>query len=341
MKWFLTFNFLFFVFLYSSANNTDSLIYYPLPDSVKAVSFLADISVGTITTKKEVFAGIKTDVVRLSLESEKSGKEVVFEFPAGATVMATSPGIKIEKGELSWKHGWEENKEYRLMIATAGDSAGNFALYTGYIFLPNERKWKLIGTCKIPGQWNTLKQPAVFYSGIKKDPLQVGIDEAWCQRSNGSWKNLSQKDLSFPVVNLFSHVDSLEQFRIDTQSIQQAISENKIDAKQDHSNIYYSIVKEGAGRQVSVNDTVTIFYKGYLLKDGSVFDETKDRPATFPLKRLIVGWQIGVPLTKVGGKIRIVIPSALAYSIRTRAAKIPPNSILVFEIEVVDARSSQ
>ena len=341
MKRFFAFNFLLFTFLYLSASNKDSLIYYPLPDSVKAVSFLVDISVGTITTKKEVFAGIKTDVVKLSLESEKDGKEVVFEFPSGATVMATSPGIKVEKGELSWKHSWAANKEYRLMIATAGDSAGNFALYTGYIFLPDERKWKLIGTCKISGQWNTLKQPAVFYSGVKKNPLQVGIDEVWCQRNNGSWKSLFQKNVALPVVNLLSHIDSLEQFRIDTQIIQRAISENKIDVKLNHDNIYYSIMKEGPGRQVSANDTVIAYYKGYLFKDGSVFDETKDKPATFPLKRLITGWQVGVPLSKVGGKIRIIIPSALAYSIRTRAAKIPPNSILVFEVEVVEARSSQ
>ena len=78
-----------------------------------------------------------------------------------------------------------------------------------------------------------------------------------------------------------------------------------------------------------------------MFKDGSVFDETKDKPATFPLKRLIMGWQIGVPLCKVGGKIKIIIPSNLGYSIRTRAAKIPPNSILVFEIEVVDAKAPQ
>ena len=108
-----------------------------------------------------------------------------------------------------------------------------------------------------------------------------------------------------------------------------------------HDGVYYSILKEGTGRQVSVNDTVTIFYKGYLFNDGSVFDETKDKPATFPLKRLIMGWQIGVPLCKVGGKIKIIIPSNLGYSIRTRAAKIPPNSILVFEIEVVDAKAPQ
>jgi FKBP-type peptidyl-prolyl cis-trans isomerase len=94
-------------------------------------------------------------------------------------------------------------------------------------------------------------------------------------------------------------------------------------------------------RQVSVNDTVTVFYKGYLLSDNSVFSETKDKPATFPLKGLIVGWQIGVPLCKVGGKIKIIIPSNFGYSIRTRSAKIPPNSILVFEVEVVDAKAPQ
>jgi FKBP-type peptidyl-prolyl cis-trans isomerase len=54
-----------------------------------------------------------------------------------------------------------------------------------------------------------------------------------------------------------------------------------------------------------------------------------------------VGWQIGVPLCKVGGKIKIIIPSNLGYSIRTRSAKIPPNSVLVFEIEVLDAKAPQ
>src|SRR6187549_2728073 len=242
MKRSLTFSFLLLTFFTSSAYDKDSVVYYPLPDSIKAVSFLADISVGTIATKKEVFAGIKTDVVKLSLESDKKEREIVFEFPSSATVMANGFAVKVEKGELSWKYAWEENKEYRLMIATANDSAGNFALYSGYVFLPNEKKWKLIGTCKISGQWNTIKQPAVFYSGVKKNPLQVGIDEVWCQRNNGSWKSLSQKNVALPVVNLLSHIDSLEQFRIDTQIIQQAISENKIDAKLTHDNIYYSIM---------------------------------------------------------------------------------------------------
>ncbi len=327
---------LFFV-VPSFASGKDSTIIYNLPDSVKAVSFLAEVSVGTITTKKEVFAGIKTDVVKLSLESDKKEREIVFEFPSSATVMANGLAVKVEKGELSWNYNWMENENYKLLIATASDSAGNFALYSGYIFLPKEKKWKLIGTCKILGQWNTLKQPATFSSQGKNNSLQLNIHEAWCQRSNGSWKNLLEKNISFPVVNLFSHVDSLEQLEIDKKLITSA----NTDAKNIHDGVYYTMLKEGNGRQVSVNDTVTAYYKGYLLKDGSVFDGTKDKPAIFPLKRLIMGWQIGVPLCKVGGKIKIIIPSNIGYSIRTRGAKIPPNSVLVFEIEVVDAKAPQ
>jgi len=337
MKRISAFTLLAFTFLNSFANNKDSLIYYQLPDSVKAVSFLAEVSVGTITTKKEVFAGIKTDVVKLSLESDKKDKEIVFEFPSSASVVANGLGVKAEKGELSWNYNWMENESYKLLIATASDSAGNFALYSGYIFLPNEKKWKLIGACKILGQWNTLKQPATFRSQIKNNSLQLNIHEAWCQRNNGSWKNLLEKNLSFPAVNLFSHVDSLEQLEIDKKLITAA----NTDAKNIHDGVYYTILKEGNGRQVSVNDTVSVFYKGYLLSDNSVFDQTKDKPATFPLKRLIMGWQIGVPLCKVGGKIKIIIPSNIGYSIRTRGAKIPPNSVLVFEIEVVDAKAPQ
>ncbi len=337
MKQILTFNFLLLTFFASVANDKDSVVYYPLPDSIKAVSFLAEVSVGTITTKKEIFAGISTDVVKLSLELDKKEKEVVFEFPSSATVMVNGLAVKVEKGELSWNYNWMENENYKLLIATAGDSAGNFALYSGYIFLPKEKKWKLIGTCKISGQWNTLKQPATFRSQVKNNPLQLNIHEAWCQRNNGSWKNLLEKDLSFPVVNLLSQVDSLEQLEIDRKLIAGANTE----VKNVHDGIYYAILKEGNGRQVSVNDTVTVYYKGYLLKDGSIFDQTKDKPAVFPLKRLIMGWQIGVPLCKVDGKIKIIIPSNLGYSIRTRGAKIPPNSVLVFEIEVVDAKAPQ
>ena len=99
-------------------------------------------------------------------------------------------------------------------------------------------------------------------------------------------------------------------------------------------------MKDGDGYSFSANDTVVVNYKGYRFSDGVVFDQTKGNPVTFPLSRLIKGWQIGVPLCKTGGKIKLLIPSALAYSIRTRSPKIPPNSTLVFEIEVLDIKTT-
>ena len=349
-------NFIFLILTLSiSYSQKSTSIDYPLPDSVKAISLLVDFSIGPTNTKKEVNSGIGTDVVRLLLNSEKNRKEVEFEFPAGSTIVATGIGVKTEKNEIIWRYNWQSDQNYKLLLATAGDSAQNFALYSAYIFLPEEKKWKLIGTCKIQGQWNTLTQPAMLGSKPKKTLLTRNVHEVWIQRNNGSWKNMLQNDFKPPVVNLLSHVDSLQQLAIDkglikVSTLKPINPELPSDFKQgfiddttykNEGGIYYKMIKEGTGRQVSVNDTVTVFYKGYLLSDNSVFDETKDKPATFPLKRLIVGWQIGVPLCKVGGKIKIIIPSNLAYSIRTRAAKIPPNSILVFEVEVVDAKAPQ
>jgi FKBP-type peptidyl-prolyl cis-trans isomerase len=321
------------------ASNKDSLVYYALPDSMRAVSFLVDVSVSGVPAKKETKAGIQTSLVKLYLENDKGVKKIEFEFSENTVIVVKGIGVEMEKGELNWKHHWSENENYRLMIATAGDSAGNFSLYSGYIFLPKEKKWKLLGTCKIEGQWSTLKQPAVFYTSFKNAQPQVIIHEAWCQRSNGSWKNLLEKEVALPVVNLLSHADSLQQTETDKKIIESAIEEKKTDVKQIKEGVYYAIVKEGIGRQVTMNDTVVVHYKGYLFSDGSVFDQTKDKPAIFPLSRLIVGWQTGLPLCKVGGKIKLIIPSHLAYSIRTRSAKIPPNSILVFVVEVVDVKS--
>jgi FKBP-type peptidyl-prolyl cis-trans isomerase FkpA len=338
-KTFLFFSVILFYAITVNAGGKDSTIYYRLPDSIKAVSFLAEINVKAINTKKEVFAGIRSGDISIALESDKKGKEVVFEFPGSALQMAKGFDVKDdEKGELEWKYDWSVNENYKLMLAVATDSAGNFSLYSGYIWLPKENKWKLVGTCKIEGRSTTLQDPAVFFPAQDNQPLlQVETGQVWLQRNNGSWKNLNGNQPAI-TVNLLSHTDSLKQLEKETAFIQQAILSGKTDAKDNLEGVYYKIMKEGSGRQVSINDTVIVYYKLNLFTDGSLVEETRDKPATFPLKRLIKGWQLGVPLCRIGGKIKLIIPSAMAYSIRTRAAKIPPNSILQFEIEVVDAK---
>ena len=95
---------------------------------------------------------------------------------------------------------------------------------------------------------------------------------------------------------------------------------------------------EGKGEPVtSEKATITAHYTGALCKDGTIFQSSFDfgKPVTFCLDQVIVGWTKGVPGMKVGGKRRLVIPSALAYGSVRAAANIPPNSDLVFDIELV------
>jgi FKBP-type peptidyl-prolyl cis-trans isomerase len=97
---------------------------------------------------------------------------------------------------------------------------------------------------------------------------------------------------------------------------------------------------EGKGTEVRRGETVTIRYKGWLT-DGKEFDTTEKgdkEPATFPLTRLIKGWQEGVPGMKPGGVRRFKIPAALGYGAKGFGDLIPANSTLVFEIELIASK---
>lgn len=94
----------------------------------------------------------------------------------------------------------------------------------------------------------------------------------------------------------------------------------------------------GTGDEVVEDVTITAHYTGALCKDGTIFQSSHDagKPATFGLNQVIKGWTQGVPGMKVGGVRRLIIPSALAYGSKRAASNIPPNSDLVFDIELVD-----
>lgn len=101
------------------------------------------------------------------------------------------------------------------------------------------------------------------------------------------------------------------------------------------SGLQYRRIKAAKGGQPTVESTVTIHYVGRFI-DGREFDSSRSRgePATFPLNRLIKGWQEGVPMMRVGETWQFVIPSDIAYGDRDRAP-IPPGSTLLFEIELL------
>ena len=99
------------------------------------------------------------------------------------------------------------------------------------------------------------------------------------------------------------------------------------------------MVKEGSGAQPKSSDTVTVNYRGTLL-DGTEFDSSYKRgqPATFAVGGVIKGWTEALQLMKVGSKYQLFIPANLAYGEQGRPG-IPPNSILIFEVELMNVTS--
>ncbi|HKU89144.1 MAG TPA: FKBP-type peptidyl-prolyl cis-trans isomerase [Steroidobacteraceae bacterium] len=95
--------------------------------------------------------------------------------------------------------------------------------------------------------------------------------------------------------------------------------------------------QEGSGAQPKATDQVKVHYEGRLI-DGKVFDSSKERgePATFPLNGVIPCWTEGVQTMKVGGKAQFVCPANLAYGPNGSPPTIPPQSTLVFDVELLD-----
>jgi len=102
------------------------------------------------------------------------------------------------------------------------------------------------------------------------------------------------------------------------------------------SGIGVTTLKEGAGANPKITDTVKVNYRG-TLENGQEFDSSYKRgqPATFPLSRVIPCWTEGVQKIKVGGKAKLVCPPNLAYGNR-EIPGIPANSTLTFEVELLD-----
>jgi peptidylprolyl isomerase len=106
------------------------------------------------------------------------------------------------------------------------------------------------------------------------------------------------------------------------------------------SGLKYAIIQEGEGELVGKEKQATVHYSGFLL-DGTKFDSSveRDEPFTFVagVGQVIPGWDEGVQLMKKGSKARFIVPANLAYGDRD-LGKIPPNSTLIFDVEVLDVK---
>lgn len=115
------------------------------------------------------------------------------------------------------------------------------------------------------------------------------------------------------------------------ERIERYLKKKKIKCTRSSSGLYYKIIDPGEGELIKLKDRVSFTYKGTFL-NGKVFDERKE-PVEFNVQTLIGAWKEVMLYLRPGGKAFVVAPPQLGYG-EHDLNDIPPNSILVFELEV-------
>lgn len=389
---------------------------YPVADSVKTVSFYNEITVPAGFDPIHTYymaCGFARGYFGIQVNSEKerrvifsvwdAGNEAVDRSKVGTenrvvllakgdSVITNDFGNEGTGGHSHLVYPWKTETTYKFLVTALTDSASQTTIYSGYFYIPEKQKWKLVASFSAPKDGKNLRGLYSFsenFVGVNGQLERKALfGNQWIQNgANGQWQELTEARFSYdvtgkmgdridygagvtsagtfelwhggfknatanygqafirpagqnkPIIDFTKDADSLSQSQKDIAQIHAAITSRAIDTTGTVGGVYYQILKEGTGSFVQVSDTVTVHYKGTLLKDGSIFDQTKEKPARFPLQRLIKGWQIGVPKCRIGGTIKIIIPAGIAYGMRTRSKAIPPNSVLVFEIEVLKVES--
>lgn len=132
--------------------------------------------------------------------------------------------------------------------------------------------------------------------------------------------------------------DVIEEVPVDEGQAYMHINAQKPGVETLESGLQFEILEQGDGRSPGPTDTVVTHYHGTFI-NGDVFDSSVERgtPAAFPVNRVIKGWTEALQMMKEGDVWRLVIPPHLAYGERGRGG-IPPNSTLVFEVELIEVQ---
>ena len=175
---------------------------------------------------------------------------------------------------------------------------------------------------------------------IKKDPFIAGIEDAY----KGADPAMSAEEMlavkqEFGVKMQALQVAKLEEMKAKNKAEGDAfLAENKKKkgVTVTPSGLQYEVLKEGQGKTAQAGDTVKVEYTGKLI-NGTEFDSTAKhgQPAEFQVEQVIKGWSEALQLMNVGSKMHLVIPPELAYGENGAAPMIEPNSVLIFDVELL------
>ncbi|MFP1744015.1 FKBP-type peptidyl-prolyl cis-trans isomerase [Lonsdalea quercina] len=189
---------------------------------------------------------------------------------------------------------------------------------------------------------NSLKEQEKLGIKLDKEQLIQGVQDAFADKSK-----LSDEEIEKTLQSFEGRVKEAAKTKMKQDAKENADKGTKYrdtfakekGVKKTNSGLLYQVDKEGTGAAPKDSDTVVVNYKGTLV-DGTEFDNSYKRgePLSFRLDGVIPGWTEGLKHVKKGGKIKMVIPPALAYG-ETGVPGIPANSTLVFDVELLDIKS--
>lgn len=152
--------------------------------------------------------------------------------------------------------------------------------------------------------------------------------------TQGNGSGIGPNTIIFYEIEVIAVVnDDEERFTLEGEIIDEFLTESDISFETHSSGIRYTVITEGTGDSPDPNNSVLVVYEGSLLT-GAVFDRS-DVGRTFNISGLINAWQIMLPTMKEGGKIKFYAPSKFCYGTSGNDL-ISPNTVLTFEIELVD-----
>jgi len=178
---------------------------------------------------------------------------------------------------------------------------------------------------------------------VNPDVLVQGVQDAM----SGAEPLLTPQEIRTTLVDLKKQALADQREKLKKQAeenLEQAqayLAENtqKQGVKSLPSGLQYKVIAEGAGKSPKKDESVTVHYRGTLI-DGTEFDSSysRNKPATFQTDRVIPGWTEALQMMKEGAKWQLFIPPKLAYGERGAGRRIPPNSALVFEVELLSVQ---
>ncbi|WP_018279212.1 peptidylprolyl isomerase [Capnocytophaga cynodegmi] len=145
---------------------------------------------------------------------------------------------------------------------------------------------------------------------------------------------------NWDAVKAFETFNAEKEKRIaeERKKIEQVLASETAGFEKTESGLFYKITNQGSGKKPKAGDEVAVHYTGMLL-DKTVFDSSyrRNQPLTFTVGvgRVIEGWDEGILLLREGDKARFVIPPDLAYGSQGAGGIIPPNALLIFDVELV------